>query len=150
VAVTRRSGRFHSFPSPVPRPSPALFSRPPIEVFFVCLCIRFGSMHDPVPMVRQSVKSVQLHPAWWAIDEVVARAGRHKDREPWLDAVLNGHKARLCLHLSLPGETDRLCTSSPISSPGLKLITTSWQFLAVYNTVRNVLFFSAAFSMLPT
>ena len=35
-------------------------------------------------------------------------------------------------------------------TPGLRLITTSWQFFAVHKAVRNVVFRSAAFSIFWT
>ena len=43
--------------------APHLFSRLPVEVLFVCLRIRFGSMHGTVSMVRRRVKRIELHRA---------------------------------------------------------------------------------------
>ena len=43
--------------------APHLFSRLPVEVLFVCLGIRFGSMHGTVSMVRRRVKRIELHRA---------------------------------------------------------------------------------------
>ena len=40
-----------------------LFGRLPVEVLFVCLCVRLGGMHHAIAMVRRSVERVELHRA---------------------------------------------------------------------------------------
>jgi hypothetical protein len=44
-------------------PGPLLFGRLPVEVLFVCLCVRFGGVHYAIAMVRRSIKRVELHRA---------------------------------------------------------------------------------------
>ena len=41
----------------------SLFSRLPIEVLFVCLCVRLGGVNYAIAMVRRSVERVKLHRA---------------------------------------------------------------------------------------
>ena len=119
-------------------------------MLFVFLCIRFGGMHYAIAMVRRSVKRIELHRAGRAVDDVVTSAGGHKDCEPRLDAMLNAIKHRPAFAFLYPKELIELVDLCTVSSPGLRLITTSWQFFAVYKTVRNVLFCCAAFSILQS
>ena len=41
----------------------SLFSRLPIEVLFVCLCVRLGGVNYAIAMVRGSIERVELHRA---------------------------------------------------------------------------------------
>jgi hypothetical protein len=59
-------------------------------------------MHHTVSMVRRSVKRIELHRALWAIDNVVACAGGHEDRESWFDAVFYSVEHRLAFTLLNP------------------------------------------------
>jgi vacuolar iron transporter family protein len=41
----------------------SLFGRLPVEVLFVCLCVRLGGVHHAITMVGRSVERVELHRA---------------------------------------------------------------------------------------
>ena len=40
-----------------------LFGRLPVEMLFVCLCVRLGGVHYAIAMVRRSIERVELHRA---------------------------------------------------------------------------------------
>ena len=64
--------------------------------------------------------------------------------------MLNAVKHRLAFAFLYPKELIELVDLWTDIFTGLELITTSWQFFAVYKTLRNVVFRSAAFSMFWT
>jgi len=80
----------------------------------------------------------------------VAGTCGHQDREPGLDATLNGIKHSLAFALLHPEKLIELVDLCTNFFTGLEAHHDELQFFAVYKTVRNVVFCSAAFSILWT